>query len=244
MALRGDVARGPLDALAAGADQAGSWLRGVGGTLFAWCWAAVQEVAEWVGFLPPPSSTIALLGLDNAGKTTLVFWLTTRELRSPVPTLHPVLHEDITLPRGVHVVVRDLGGHQAARRLWRQYMMHTDGVIFMVDVADSGRVAEAGRELRSVLDVAWHQADVADEDDASAGGEPPTVLVMLNKSDLRRDGMLSTAQVINRLGVLPQPESVTMAIYVTSLSTGDNVEASLAWFAGALRQRAERDRWG
>lgn len=46
----------------------------------------------------------------------------------------------------------DLGGHAAARRLWKEYFVKVDGVVFIVDVADPQRFQEASQELNRLLD--------------------------------------------------------------------------------------------
>ena len=45
----------------------------------------------------------------------------------------------------------DLGGHQQARKTWREYAGNVDGMIFMIDAADRDRLPEAREELNNVL---------------------------------------------------------------------------------------------
>ena len=45
-----------------------------------------------------------------------------------------------------------MGGHRQARRVWREYCLNTDGIVFMVDTTDTARMGEAGAELRGLME--------------------------------------------------------------------------------------------
>mmetsp|Transcript_18804 Transcript_18804/g.29889 ORF Transcript_18804/g.29889 Transcript_18804/m.29889 type:complete len:121 (-) Transcript_18804:549-911(-) len=64
-------------------------------------------------------ATVVLIGLDNAGKTTLQYKLRTGESYSFVPTQKPQ-EQEITIGN-VKLQTWDLGGHKAVRKLWKQY---------------------------------------------------------------------------------------------------------------------------
>lgn len=65
------------------------------------------------------------------------------------PTRHPQA-EDLVIGN-VKFKTHDLGGHVAARRLWKQYLTGADGVVFLVDTTDKKRFDEASNELESLL---------------------------------------------------------------------------------------------
>lgn len=65
------------------------------------------------------------------------------------PTRHPQF-EELTINQ-LTIKAHDLGGHKAARRLWKQYFANVDGVIFIVDTTDSDRLNESADELQALF---------------------------------------------------------------------------------------------
>ena len=128
---------------------------------------------------------ILLLGLDAAGKTTILYKLKLNEQISTIPTVGFNV-EEVTPIKNVTFTVWDVGGQEKIRPLWRYYYYGSDGLIFVVDSSDVTRVSEARDELMSVL-----------RDEAMERDVPCVVLA--NKQDV--PGSLRSAELIERLGL-------------------------------------------
>ena len=84
---------------------------------------------------------IVFLGLDDAGKTTLLLRLKEDVMKQMDPTQQPY-SEELTMGK-ITFKAWDLGGHEAARKTWRNYVSDVDGIIYLVDSSNVKRFEES-----------------------------------------------------------------------------------------------------
>ncbi|XP_052089059.1 GTP-binding protein SAR1-like [Mytilus californianus] len=146
--------------------------------LFDW----FRSILQYFGFINTKCNLL-ILGLHDAGKSTLLSRLKDGRLVQHTPTNHP-WSEEFTVGK-VTFEVYDLGGHILALSFWRRYIPAVKGIVFIVDASDSQSLPEARQELTSIL---------TDEDVSDV-----PVLVLGNKIDKR--GCYGKEQLIKELGI-------------------------------------------
>lgn len=104
----------------------------------------------WDVFQEKPAKVL-LIGLDAAGKTTLLYKVKLNLNATTVPTIGFNV-EEVEPVKGLKLTVFDVGGQDKIRKLWHHYTQDMDGLIWMVDSADSERFDESKDELNKILD--------------------------------------------------------------------------------------------
>ena len=104
---------------------------------------------EWVNQFFKPTQ-ILILGLDNAGKTQILYCMKLGEsITNTIPTMgfniEEIQYKNLTFKAW------DLGGQQRFREMWHHYYEHTDAVIFVIDSNDRDRFKESKAELHALL---------------------------------------------------------------------------------------------
>jgi|Transcript_36214 ADP-ribosylation factor 1/2 len=126
---------------------------------------------------------ILMVGLDAAGKTTILYKLKLGEIVTTIPTIG--FNVETVEYKNLKFTMWDVGGQDKLRPLWRHYFQNTNGIIFVVDSNDRDRVGQARDELQKML---------AEDELRNA-----VLLVFANKQDL--PNAMSTTEVQEKLGL-------------------------------------------
>ena len=103
----------------------------------------------WTRMLGNVEMRILMVGLDAAGKTTILYKLKLGEVVTPIPTIGFNV-EEVTY-KNISFHVWDVGGQDKIRQLWRHYYTNTQGIIFVIDSNDRDRIEDARDELHKLL---------------------------------------------------------------------------------------------
>jgi len=172
----------------------------------------------WTKLLGKKDVRILMVGLDAAGKTTILYQLKMGETVKTIPTIG--FNVETLDYKGLNFTVWDVGGQDKIRVLWKHYYQNTDGLIFVVDSNDRDRIEDAAEELKKML---------AEEELKDCA-----VLVMANKQDL--NGALAPGDVTDKLG-MGHLKGRTWLVQGTSATTGQGLKEGLDWMASVLLKK-------
>jgi len=161
---------------------------------------------------------ILMVGLDAAGKTTILYKLKLGEIVTTIPTIG--FNVETVEYKNISFTVWDVGGQDKIRPLWRHYFQNTQGLIFVVDSNDRERFNEARDELNRMLQ----------EDEL----RDAVVLVFANKQDLPNAS--SAGQLSDTLG-LSTMRNRSWYIQATCATSGDGLYEGLDWLSNALKNK-------
>jgi ADP-ribosylation factor protein 1 len=158
---------------------------------------------------------ILMVGLDAAGKTTILYKLKLGEIVTTIPTIG--FNVETVEYKNINFTVWDVGGQDKIRPLWRHYFQNTQGLIFVVDSNDRERITEAHDELHKMLG----------EDEL----RDAVLLVFANKQDLPQ--AMSVAEITDKLG-LHNIRTRKWYMQATCATSGDGLYEGLDWLANNL----------
>eukprot|EP00933_Yihiella_yeosuensis_P019073 TRINITY_DN15492_c0_g7_i1.p1 TRINITY_DN15492_c0_g7~~TRINITY_DN15492_c0_g7_i1.p1 ORF type:complete len:181 (+),score=57.50 TRINITY_DN15492_c0_g7_i1:78-620(+) len=153
---------------------------------------------------------ILVLGLDNAGKTTILKKLSEEDISHIMPTqgfnIKSLVHE------GFKLNVWDIGGQKTIRPYWSNYFEGSNALVYVIDSSDRRRLEESSTEL----------AELLAEDKLAA----IPLLVFANKQDLLQ---ATPADEITDVLGLHNIKDRTWTIQAASAKSGDGLQEGMEW---------------
>lgn len=156
---------------------------------------------------------ILILGLDNAGKTTILKQMADEDITTISPTqgFH-VKAIKVGKKNEINIALWDIGGQRKIRAFWHHYFDSVDVLIYVIDSMDKSRFSETGEELMELLE------------QEKLLGVP--VLIYANKQDLNGAAKPSEiGQQLNLTAIRNRP----WQIQPCSALTKEGVEDGLKW---------------
>ncbi|KAL1994221.1 hypothetical protein VTN49DRAFT_2890 [Thermomyces lanuginosus] len=161
---------------------------------------------------------ILMLGLDNAGKTTIVKKIMQEDVNTVSPTLGFII-KTIEF-QGYKLNIWDVGGQKTLRSYWRNYFEKTDALVWVVDATDRLRMDDCREELAGLL-----------LEERLMGA---SLLVFLNKTDV--EGCMDENEVRQGLR-LDEIKTHKWTIFRCSAMTGLNLHEGLEWLVQDAKDR-------
>ncbi|XP_008146631.1 ADP-ribosylation factor 1-like isoform X1 [Eptesicus fuscus] len=159
---------------------------------------------------------ILMVGLDGAGKTTILYKLKLGEILTTIPTIG--FNVETVKYKNISFVVWDASSQDKIRPLWRHCCPNGQGLIFVVDSTDQERMDEAREALM------WMMVEFTDI----------ILLVFANKQDL--PNAMNTAEITDKLG-LHSLHNRNWYLQATSAITGTGLHEGLDWLSNQFQNR-------
>merc|ERR1711967_152360 len=161
---------------------------------------------------------ILMVGLDAAGKTTILYKFKLGEVVTTIPTVG--FNVETVEYKNISFTMWDVGGQDKIRPLWRHYYQGTNGLIYVVDSNDRERIEDAREELHKMLD----EHEMSDA----------VALVFANKQDL--PNAMPAAEITEKLG-LRSLRNRQWFIQSACATTGVGLYEGIDWMSRSLSAR-------
>jgi len=172
----------------------------------------------WTRLFGKREVCIIMVGLDAAGKTTVLYRLKLGDAVTTIPTIG--FNVEKLEYKNILFTVWDLGGQTRTRQIWQHYYQNTDALIFVVDSSDRDRIEEANEELLNML----HREEMRNA----------VLLVLANKQDL--PDAMTTGELTAKLGLNGLGRNRKWLVQETCATAGDGLYEALDWLAIAIAQ--------
>lgn len=166
----------------------------------------------WDSFFGPYRYKVTMIGLDFAGKTSILFRLSLGDIVTTSPTVG--CNVDTVKYKNIEFQCWDLGG--SLREVWSNYYVDTNAIILVIDSSDRERMSVVKSELQKILEMECLQN--------------ASLLIYANKQDI--PGAQTPVEIVSALDLteVKRPFHVQGA----SALSGDGLPNGIEWLAGQL----------
>eukprot|EP01061_Rhynchopus_euleeides_P035250 TRINITY_DN59385_c0_g1_i1.p2 TRINITY_DN59385_c0_g1~~TRINITY_DN59385_c0_g1_i1.p2 ORF type:complete len:188 (+),score=86.69 TRINITY_DN59385_c0_g1_i1:242-805(+) len=170
-----------------------------------------SKLADWLKSLFwKQEMELTLVGLQAAGKTTLLNVISDGKAKDTIPTVGLNIRK---INKGnISIKLWDIGGQPRFRGMWERYCRGVNAIVFVVDSADRSNIDAAQKELMELM--------------AKPALEKIPLLVLGNKKDI--PGHMNEAELKNALE-LDQIQGREVCVYSISAKNQVNIDAVLQW---------------
>ena len=172
----------------------------------------------WQRMVGKTEMRILMVGLDAAGKTTILYKLKLGEVVTTIPTIG--FNVETVEYKNLSFTVWDVGGQDKIRPLWRHYYQGTNGLIYVIDSNDRDRIEDAREELNKMM----NEEEMRDA----------ALLVFENKQDL--PNAMTAAEITEKLA-LQNIRNRQWFIQSACATTGDGLYEGLDWLSRTLSSK-------
>ncbi len=187
-----------------------------------------DKVHEWSVYMGwrAKEARILLLGLDAAGKTTILYRAKLGEVVTTIPTIG--FNVETVQNRNVRFTVWDVGGRDKIRPLMRHYYENTQALVFIIDSHDRDRIKDAKDELDRFIN----------EDEL----RHCHLLVVCNKQDL--PSAMSCEEIAKEINLDSCRKRAGRAhIMKCVATTGEGLDEMMDWLTSCFDPEARMDKW-
>ena len=164
---------------------------------------------------------LIILGIQNAGKTSILYRLSLGQLVQTTPTIGSNV-EEISY-NNIKLQAWDLGGQESTRSVWDVYFVNTDAIIYVIDSNDKN-YEESKNQFFKILENETLRNAV--------------ILIYANKQDLPD---AKKADEIIELYELKKIKEHIWNIQPCSAQTGEGIITGMKWLSDQLIFRANNN---
>jgi ADP-ribosylation factor protein 1 len=173
-------------------------------------------------FSKQDEARILILGLDAAGKTSVLYMSKLGEVVTTIPTIG--FNVETITAGNLSITAWDIGGRDKARLLWRYYFANTSAIVFVIDSNDHERISEACDELHRM----------ANEEEL----RNLPILIFANKQDL--PNILTLDEIKEKLNLSKLDQLQTKWYLQPSVATkNEGLDEGFRWLANVIQSKTD-----